>query len=100
MKIERDALELLGGVRFDHARGLAGHSDGDVIAHALIDALLGAANLGDIGLLFPSEDDRHRGRGQNGDGRNMVEPSGEEPLGDKDQCHRQRPSLAHSRRAC
>ena len=45
---------VLGGVRFDHPRGLAGHSDGDVIAHALTDALLGAAALGDIGSLFPS----------------------------------------------
>lgn len=47
---------VLGGVRFDHPRGLAGHSDGDVIAHALVDAILGAANLGDIGTLFPSDD--------------------------------------------
>jgi len=47
---------MLGGVRFDHPRGLVGHSDGDVIAHALVDALLGAANLGDIGTLFPSDD--------------------------------------------
>jgi 2-C-methyl-D-erythritol 2,4-cyclodiphosphate synthase len=46
---------VLGGVRFDHPRGLAGHSDGDVIAHALIDAILGAAGLGDIGSLFPSD---------------------------------------------
>jgi 2-C-methyl-D-erythritol 2,4-cyclodiphosphate synthase len=45
---------VLGGVRFDHPRGLAGHSDGDVIAHALTDAVLGAAGLGDIGSLFPS----------------------------------------------
>ena len=52
---------VLGGVRFDHPRGLAGHSDGDVIAHALIDALLGGANLGDIGTLFPSGDERWRG---------------------------------------
>jgi 2-C-methyl-D-erythritol 2,4-cyclodiphosphate synthase len=46
---------VLGGVRFDHPRGLAGHSDGDVIVHALIDALLGAAGRGDIGTLFPSD---------------------------------------------
>lgn len=47
---------VLGGVRFDHPRGLAGHSDGDVIAHALVDAVLGAAGAGDIGTLFPSDD--------------------------------------------
>jgi 2-C-methyl-D-erythritol 2,4-cyclodiphosphate synthase len=47
---------VLGGVRIDHPRGLAGHSDGDVLAHALTDAVLGAAGLGDIGSLFPSGD--------------------------------------------
>jgi 2-C-methyl-D-erythritol 2,4-cyclodiphosphate synthase len=47
---------VLGGVRIDHPAGLAGHSDGDVIAHALTDAVLGAAGLGDIGTLFPSGD--------------------------------------------
>ena len=52
---------VLGGVEVDSLRGLAGHSDGDVIAHALIDALLGAANLGDIGSLFPSGDEQYRG---------------------------------------
>jgi 2-C-methyl-D-erythritol 2,4-cyclodiphosphate synthase len=46
---------VLGGVELDSERGLAGHSDGDVIAHALIDAILGAAGLGDIGSLFPSD---------------------------------------------
>ena len=44
---------VLGGVSIESPRGLAGHSDGDVIAHALIDALLGGAGLGDIGSLFP-----------------------------------------------
>jgi 2-C-methyl-D-erythritol 2,4-cyclodiphosphate synthase len=47
---------VLGGVELESDRGLAGHSDGDVIAHALIDAVLGAAGLGDIGSLFPSGD--------------------------------------------
>jgi len=52
---------VLGGVEIEHPSGLAGHSDGDVIAHALIDALLGAAGLGDIGGLFPSGEERFRG---------------------------------------
>lgn len=52
---------VLGGVTIEHPTGLAGHSDGDVIAHALTDALLGAAGLGDIGALFPSSDERWRG---------------------------------------
>ena len=64
--VDAHALEdgvplVLGGVAIEHPRGLAGHSDGDVIAHALIDALLGAANLGDIGSLFPSADEQYRG---------------------------------------
>jgi 2-C-methyl-D-erythritol 2,4-cyclodiphosphate synthase len=52
---------VLGGVALDHPSGLAGHSDGDVVAHALIDALLGAAGLGDIGGLFPSGEARFAG---------------------------------------
>ena len=52
---------VLGGVAFEHPRGLAGHSDGDVIAHALTDAVLGAAGLGDIGGLFSSGDPRWHG---------------------------------------
>jgi 2-C-methyl-D-erythritol 2,4-cyclodiphosphate synthase len=52
---------VLGGVTLDHPRGLVGHSDGDVIAHALTDALLGAAGLGDIGSLFPSDAGTDRG---------------------------------------
>jgi 2-C-methyl-D-erythritol 2,4-cyclodiphosphate synthase len=46
---------VLGGIEVESGRGLAGHSDGDVISHALIDAVLGAAGLGDIGSLFPSD---------------------------------------------
>jgi 2-C-methyl-D-erythritol 2,4-cyclodiphosphate synthase len=52
---------VLGGVSIDHPRGLAGHSDGDVLAHALTDALLGAAGLEDIGALFPSTDPKLEG---------------------------------------
>jgi 2-C-methyl-D-erythritol 2,4-cyclodiphosphate synthase len=52
---------VLGGVRIESDRGLAGHSDGDAAVHAVIDALLGAAALGDIGTHFPSSDERWRG---------------------------------------
>jgi 2-C-methyl-D-erythritol 2,4-cyclodiphosphate synthase len=52
---------VLAGMPFEHPRGLVGHSDGDVVAHALIDALLGAADLGDIGTFFPSDDEQYRG---------------------------------------
>ena len=51
----------LGGVQIDFEAGLAGHSDGDVLVHALVDALLGAAGLGDMGTYFPSSDPRYRG---------------------------------------
>ena len=51
---------VLGGVVFEGERGLSGHSDGDALTHALIDALLGAAALGDIGTHFPSSDQRWR----------------------------------------
>src|ERR1700694_987697 len=47
---------MLGGVEIPYGRGLAGHSDADVVAHALTDALLGAAGLGDIGQMFPDSD--------------------------------------------
>jgi 2-C-methyl-D-erythritol 2,4-cyclodiphosphate synthase len=51
---------LIGGVEIPSARGLQGHSDADVLAHAVIDALLGAAGLGDIGEHFPDSDERWR----------------------------------------
>ena len=51
----------LGGVRIPHTHGLIAHSDGDVLLHALCDALLGAAALGDIGRHFPDSDERYRG---------------------------------------
>ncbi|MGH7530081.1 MAG: 2-C-methyl-D-erythritol 2,4-cyclodiphosphate synthase [Gemmatimonadales bacterium] len=49
---------VLGGVEIPHGQGLAGHSDADAVAHALTDALLGAAGLGDIGRMFPNDDPR------------------------------------------
>lgn len=52
---------VLGGVTIDGARGLAGHSDADVVAHAVADALLGPAGLPDLGTLFPASDEQHRG---------------------------------------
>lgn len=51
---------VLGGVEIPHERGLEGHSDADVLTHAVIDALLGAAGLGDLGTLFPSDEERWR----------------------------------------
>jgi 2-C-methyl-D-erythritol 2,4-cyclodiphosphate synthase len=51
---------ILGGVEIPHERGLAGHSDADVLTHAVIDALLGAAGGGDIGTLFPDDEERWR----------------------------------------
>jgi 2-C-methyl-D-erythritol 2,4-cyclodiphosphate synthase len=51
---------VIGGVELEHERGLAGHSDADVLAHAVIDALLGAAGMGDIGEHFPDTDERWR----------------------------------------
>ncbi len=59
---------VLGGVPIEHDRGLLGHSDGDIVLHALCDALLGAAALGDIGELFPDTDPAHK----NADSRRFV----------------------------
>ena len=52
---------ILGGVKIDHSLGLLGHSDADVLLHAVSDALLGAAGLGDIGKHFPDTDPRYKG---------------------------------------
>jgi 2-C-methyl-D-erythritol 2,4-cyclodiphosphate synthase len=52
---------ILGGVEIEHPRGLAGHSDADVLTHAVIDAVLGAGGGGDIGTMFPDDDERWRG---------------------------------------
>lgn len=52
---------IIGGITIDHDRGLAGHSDADVLLHAVCDALLGAAALGDIGELFPDTDPAYKG---------------------------------------
>jgi 2-C-methyl-D-erythritol 2,4-cyclodiphosphate synthase len=64
--VDAHALEpgvplVLGGVRIEHPSGLAGHSDGDVLAHALTDAVLGAAGMEDIGALFSSDDPALKG---------------------------------------
>jgi len=60
---------ILGGLRIDHPRGLIGHSDADVVLHALTDALLGAAGLGDIGDAFPDTDPANKDR----DSREFLE---------------------------
>ena len=52
---------VIGGVKMDHAKGLAGHSDGDVLLHAITDALLGAIAAGDIGSFFPPDDPKWKG---------------------------------------
>jgi 2-C-methyl-D-erythritol 2,4-cyclodiphosphate synthase len=59
-RLAADRKLILGGVTIPHDRGLHGHSDADVLTHAIIDALLGAAALGDIGQHFPDSDERYR----------------------------------------
>src|SRR5262249_45788491 len=60
-RLEEGRPLILGGVRIPHPRGLAGHSDADVVLHALTDALLGAAGLGDIGDVYPDTDPAWQG---------------------------------------
>jgi 2-C-methyl-D-erythritol 2,4-cyclodiphosphate synthase len=57
--VEGESL-VIGGVEIEHVRGLAGHSDADVLTHAVIDALLGASGLGDLGELFPDDEEEWR----------------------------------------
>jgi 2-C-methyl-D-erythritol 2,4-cyclodiphosphate synthase len=59
-RFEEGRRLVLGGVEFETDRGLAGHSDADALTHAVIDALLGAAGLGDLGSHFPDDDERWR----------------------------------------
>ena len=59
-RLDEGETLILGGVEIEHERGLAGHSDADVLTHAVIDALLGASGLGDLGVLFPPEEERWR----------------------------------------
>jgi 2-C-methyl-D-erythritol 2,4-cyclodiphosphate synthase len=61
-RLESDRALIIGGVSIPYERGLAGHSDADVLIHALSDALLGAAGLGDIGQHFPGHDQAYAGR--------------------------------------
>jgi 2-C-methyl-D-erythritol 2,4-cyclodiphosphate synthase len=60
-KLVEDRPLIIGGVNIPHEKGLLGHSDADVLTHAIMDALLGAAALGDIGLHFPDTDPRYKG---------------------------------------
>jgi len=59
---------MIGGVRIPHSKGIEAHSDGDVLLHAIIDAILGASGLGDIGIHFPDNDDLFK----NADSRHLL----------------------------
>ena len=60
-KLVEDRKLILGGVEIPYEKGLLGHSDADVLLHAIMDALLGAAALGDIGTHFPDTEERYKG---------------------------------------
>jgi 2-C-methyl-D-erythritol 2,4-cyclodiphosphate synthase len=88
---------MLGGVRLDAQEGLAGHSDGDVVCHALADAILGAAALGDIGQHFPDTDPAFEGIGGLdllGRVREMVQVAGCHPVSADLTVIAERPSIA------
>jgi 2-C-methyl-D-erythritol 2,4-cyclodiphosphate synthase len=59
-RLEQGESLVIGGVEIEHDKGLAGHSDADVLTHALIDALLGSCGLGDLGELFPADEEEWR----------------------------------------
>lgn len=59
-RFEKNRKLIIGGVNIPYDKGLAGHSDADVLIHAIIDALIGAMNKGDIGTLFPDTDDKYK----------------------------------------
>ena len=60
-RLKEDRDLIIGGVKIEYEKGLLGHSDADVLIHAVMDALLGAAALGDIGLHFPDTDEKYKG---------------------------------------
>jgi len=93
---------MLGGIRFDAQDGLAGHSDGDVVCHALADAMLGAAALGDIGEHFPDTEPVFEGIGGLdllGRAREMIRVSGCHPVSTDLTVIAERPSIAPVRDA-
>lgn len=88
---------ILGGVRIEHSAGLEGHSDADVLLHALTDALLGAAGLGDIGELFPDTDPQYRGADSSLfllEALRQVRANGWQPVNVDCTIHAQRPKLS------
>ncbi len=88
---------ILGGVEIEHRLGLLGHSDADVLLHALSDALLGAAALGDIGKHFPDTDERYRGADSLmllGEVCKLLEKQGYRPINVDTTILAQKPKLA------
>jgi 2-C-methyl-D-erythritol 2,4-cyclodiphosphate synthase len=88
---------ILGGVRVEHTSGLDGHSDADVLLHAVTDALLGAAGLGDIGELFPDTDPQYQGADSSRfltEALRRVREGGWQPVNLDCTVHAQRPKLS------
>src|SRR4051812_25875096 len=88
---------ILGGVHVEHSAGLDGHSDADVLLHAITDALLGAAGLGDIGELFPDTDPQYQGADSSRfliEALRQVQRAGWRPVNLDCTIHAQRPKLS------